>query len=60
MLRSFCKISSSINRLRSFDHLYYFESAILSRNPAIIELINNVTYSSGKKLNPIEASLDYT
>ena len=38
----------------------YFESAILNKNPAIIELMNNITHSSGRKLNPIEASLDFT
>jgi len=32
----------------------YFESAILSKNPAIIELINNITFSSGRKSNPLE------
>ncbi len=38
----------------------YFESVILNKNPAIIELMNNITHSSGRKVNPIEASLDFT
>ena len=35
----------------------YFEAAILNKNPFIIELMNNMTFSSGRKANPIETSL---
>ncbi len=53
------EIQNLDNRLHELAR-NYFESAILSKNPAIIELMNKITYSSGRKSNPIEASFDFT
>jgi len=58
-LHDLFQIQSISNRLHELAS-NYFESAILKKNPIIIELLNDITFSSGRKTNPLEASLSIT
>jgi len=58
-LHDLLEIQTLDNRLHELAR-NYFESAILNKNPATIELMKNITHSSCRKVNPIEASLDFT
>jgi hypothetical protein len=54
-LHDLFEIQSLNDRLRALAK-NYFKSAVLGKNPIIIELMNDMTFSSGRKSNPIEVS----